>query len=478
MVAQRVMGWLGWAGLDAVCRIGFLLGSTAIFSRFIAPEDFGAVAVVLITMTLGAACAGLPFEQPLAQHGNLRRAHVETAFTTSMAISALLFVLSFPIGAFVAEAYDAPVLQDLMPAAAISIFFLAHTAILRGLARRQRRFAEIAIASLVGHAGGIILALIMLFLGFGVWALLAQRVLVTVVEALAITVLNGVSIRLRFSLPFLKDLWRYAGLQAADRFVESINFFVFNYLVAGLYGLTVLGYVNMAMRTVEPLRGVVLATAHNLTFYYFAAAARSAKAARLGPDVLWRSALVIAPVFFGLAAVLPVLLPVLVGPGWEDAIGIGVFLCIGSAIFLPARLVFTELAADAKPEFGVAANIVGALTTVIVLVVAAGVSPLVVGIARAAGDAAQAVMAIALPHRIVGWPSKERFWALGLGWALAAAMAIVVTAFMAAVADLNVFVLLVLSITLGVAVYAAILSVWAKPLMREVVDGLKSRRQA
>lgn len=474
MTANRVVGWLGWSSLEAICRISLLIGSTAVFSRYLEAQDFGIVAIVIVAMTLAANFAGIPFEQPLAQHPGLERAHVETAFTVSMATAALMLALSFPVGALIAAAYDAPVIAQLLPVAAVSIFFSAYSDLLRGVARRQRRFTEIAIASLVGHIIGISIALTLLFAGFGVWALLFQRVLAIVFQAITMGAIAGFTMKLGFCLEHFNDLRRYASIQLVDRLAENLNYFAFNFIVASFYGLTVLGYVNMALRIVEPIRGAALSMSHNVAFYYFTTTGMSAR----GNDILWRSGLACSPIFLGLAAVIPVLLPIVVGPEWEPAIPIAIFLCIGSALFLPSRLVFTALAARARPEYGVISNIVGAITTIVVLVAAAGFAPFVVGVARATGDFVQAALAVALPHRIVGWTRMARLTALASGWLIAAAMALVVTTCTALLSDYNDLVVLVLAVSLGVLVYTTVLAFCARSFMREVVHSVVGERRA
>ena len=36
---KRVLGWLGWAGADALGRLTLLTGSTALFSRLLTPPS-------------------------------------------------------------------------------------------------------------------------------------------------------------------------------------------------------------------------------------------------------------------------------------------------------------------------------------------------------------------------------------------------------------------------------------------------------
>ena len=140
--------------------------------------------------------------------------------------------------------------------------------------------------------------------------------------------------------------------------------------------------------------------------------------------VISYASLAIAPVFVGLAAVTPTLLPLMAGPGWDQSIGIGICLAIGSAIAIPARLVFTALSARARPEYSLIANVVASVVTIAIVLVGVPLGPISVGVARIAGDLAQAVIAIGISPRLLDWTRRDRLLALAPAWLLAAAMGV------------------------------------------------------
>lgn len=473
MVGARLIGWLGWAGLDSVLRLALLTGSTAIFSRLLDVRDFGTSAVVLIVIVVASGIAGTPFEEALAQRPALRKRHVETAWATALFLAGVLFLLSFPAGYFVAAMLSAPEVSYLMPAAAGSLFFSAYMDILRGLERRRRRFKELAIASVFGHLIGIVLAIAIALGGLGVWALIAQRTAVVIVQAIIMAARAGFVIVPRFSMQHLRDVRRYAGFQLIDRLADNLNYLILNYVTAALYGLWVLGVVNMALRFVEPLRGATLSNVHNLLFYYFSSTnSEGGGVANSAIDIIRRSSLAGAPVFIGLAAVSPLLLPILAGPGWDDAIGVAACLAIGTAILLPSRLVFTMISTTGRPEFGMIANFLSALTTLTALIVSMGLGPIGIGLARLAGDAAQACYALSLSQRTVGWSRYERLAAMLPGWLLSAGMGVLVFGFITTVPEIDDRMALALAIILGVACYAFATCLFAKSFARDVMAAL------
>lgn len=463
--ATRLIGWIGWAGLDAIGRLALLTGSTVVFSRLLSPRDFGVTALALTIVTVAAVFVGSPFEEALAQRRHLRMMHLRAALGASWAVGAALVALSIPAGLLLADAYGAPEMRLLLPVSMASVFFSGHSDIATALARRLRRFNDVAYATLAGHVVGIALALLLALLGYGLWALIGQRLLVVVARAIILQWRIGFLILPGWSSAHVGELGRFAGYSFLARLTESVTYLVFNNLVQIFYGVSTLGLVNMAMRLIEPIRGAILGTGHNLAFSFFARANHdAARLSRLAADVVSQSAFVTAPVFVGLAAVTPALLPLVAGPGWDEAIGVAICLSLASAMAVPSGLIYTAFSANGRPEFSLMSLVAGFFAMAAVLVGASALGPIGVGLSRIAGDAVRAGVAIGLSPRHLGWSRRGRFDALSPAWLLAGLMGLVVALAGAATPALGHAAQASMIVGLGVAVYAALLAVFARPV--------------
>lgn len=466
----RLLGWIGWAGADAFGRLALLTGSTVILSRMLEPRDFGVSALVLTLVAVASVCVGAPFEEALAQRRALRKSHLSAALAVAWLVALGLFALSVVGGFWLGHAYGEPEMRVLLPVAMLSIFFSGHSDIATALARRLHRFNDVAIATLGGHAIGIALSLAIAFAGGGVWALIAQRLLVVVARAILLQWRLGFLILPRWSMAHLGHIGRFARISFFDRLADNLTYLAFNNVVGALYGVTVLGYVNMAMRLIEPIRGAIVATSHNLAFSYFAGASSDPRRLRDRVEpVVATAAFVIAPLFVGMAAITPILLPIVAGPGWDGAIDIAICLALGAAILLPARLVYTALSASARPEFSLIGSLSGFGATLLLLVLASPLGPISVGLSRLVGDAVQSILAIGLPAPNLAWPQRERFRALLPAWSLAGGMGLVVAGSGLVLQGLNRPLALVISIGIGVVCYAVLLAVFARPAFRNLL---------
>ncbi|HRK23412.1 MAG TPA: oligosaccharide flippase family protein [Beijerinckiaceae bacterium] len=465
---SRLIGWLGWAGLDALGRLALLTGSTVVFSRLLGAHEFGVSALVLAIVAAASLFVGAPFEEALTRQRGLRRRHLRAALGVSWVAAIVLIAASGLAGRWLATVFGEPEIALLLPVTMVSIVFSAHSDIMTALARRLKRFNDVAYATLMGHVIGICLALGLAFAGFGIWALIGQRVLVVLARAILLQRALGYLILPLWSPADLRGLGRFAGLSFLSRLTENLGYLAFNAIVQVIYGTQVLGHVNMAMRLIEPIRGAILATGHNLAFSYFARSPDRHRLRERARDVVAKAALVTVPAFVGLAVVAPDLIPMMAGPGWEPAIALAICLSLASALAVPSALVYTAFSAAGRPEHSLASLVLGLISSVIILVVCAPLGPISVGLSRLAGDGLRALCAVVLPAAHLGWTRLARLDALAHAWLLSALMGLVTILLAAPAAAASHVLSLAIAVLLGVAVYALLLVAFARSRLAEM----------
>ena len=477
--APRLMGWISWAGIDAVGRLLLLSGSTIVLSRVSSPRDFGVAALVLTIVAVLSVFVGAPFEEALTQLPRLRSRHLSAALAASWLIGVVLFTGAVVAAAPLARLYDAAEIQFLLPAAMTSIFFSGHSDIVTAVARRRRRFNEVAYATLAGHVIGVGLSLVIAGLGYGLWALIAQRVLTVIARATILQWRIGFLILPRLLPKQLAELSRYASISFLTRLIDSVTYLVFNNLVQALFGVSELGQVNMAMRLIEPIRGAIIATGHNLAFSFFARASREpARLRQMCNHVISHSAFAVTPVFVGLAAIAPVLLPVVAGPGWHGAVVVTVWLSIAAAISAPSGLIFTALSANGRPELNFLSFLASFAATVAVLVGAAALGPISVGLSRVAGDGVRAALAIGISTTGLEWTRRARLAALHPAWRLSAIMGLIVATLDAWLPGGPSLARLAILIGAGIVVYPLLIAAFARPAFEVIAAPLLRARGA
>ncbi len=428
MQFAKVRGWVGAGMADAVGRLVILSATTAVLARLLGPSDFGETALILSIVTIFTVFVGAPYEEALAQRRVTRRVHLEAALAASFLTAVCLVLLSIVIGWVMDRLYGRHVFVVMLPVTACMLFAQGPLAIATAVARRRRKFYAINIAGLLGHCIGAGFALALAFSGCGIWALIGLRVGIVVANTIILMVLLRLVLVPRWSAQAVGELTRYAKYILMTRLVENLAFVVYNVAVSSFFGIAVLGYANMAMRLIEPIRGAIIAVTYNLCFSFFTTVARDR--ARLGEEtrrISAESTVSTAPIFMGVAAVTPIMVPLLAGPGWDAAVPLAVMLAIGGMISVPSQVVLAALSAAGRPEQSTYANVAGLSAMMTVLVATIGLSTIFIGVARASGDIVQASITMGFSGGLILLPRRALLRDLCRSWAAAALMAVVVS---------------------------------------------------
>lgn len=400
---------MGASAADAIVRLVAQMLSTVIIARLVPAEDFGLVLLVLTAIGFVGAFIGVPFEESLTQRRRLMAGHLQTALFVSLLLTGVSILLLVVLGPALEAATNVPGLATWLLVASLFLIGQGPGAVARALSRRQSRFVDLAIAQAVSVVLASIFSVLAALAGWGVFALVLQRMLPIVLYpifagGLAWWRCQAVMIPPRWHAARFREMLRFSWLHLTDTGVDAATPAVLTFLVNAHFGTVRLGELNIAMRIVEPLRSAIGSIGHNLVFAMLVRLQTQPQqlveaAGRITANI----AVLAVPAFLGLAASAPILLPLLVGTGWESAIPLSRLLCVAAAVSVPFRYFFSAYSALGRPEWGLAGSTIGLLAMVAVLEISVLTGlPFATGLAVIGNEAATAVFAATLAWFLAG----------------------------------------------------------------------------
>ena len=427
MTIHRIGGWIGAGLADAAGRLVILSATTAFLARLLPPGDFGATALTLSIITAFSMAVGTPYEEALTQAKVVRRADLGAVLGLSTLAALAFLALCVPVGLLLDHVYGREDLRLLLPGTGLLLLAQGPMTLATAVARRRKAFYVINASSIFGHVIGAAVAIGLGLAGAGIWALVSLRIVLVFASAASLFWMLGLRVRPVWSFGRLRRFNRFAGLVLASRVVENATYVVYNTLVGALFGLTVLGYLNIAMRLIEPVRGAIVAVTHNLCFPHFRGTALSREnVGEAAAEISRETSALVAPTMMGLAAVSPLVVPLMAGPGWTTAEPIAAALAAGGLLALPSQVVQTALSASGRPQSVLLSYTVALVTLAATLVATAGMHPATIGLARLAGDFALTVTTVLVNGPLIGlspWPLLRRLSGV---WLAATVMAVIV----------------------------------------------------
>lgn len=242
----QVLSGVLWNSLARLGQQALQFGFSVLLARLLLPEDFGTVGMILVFTGFVGMFADVGFSSALVQKRDLDQQQVQSVFWFNVAIGVVLSLLTVLMAPWLARFYRTPSLESVTRVWSVTFVLVALGLVPAALMQRRMEFRRLArislVATLLSGAVGVLLA----FLGWGVWSLVAQNLL----SSLTVTALNwsmaGLRPQVVFRLEALREMWGYTVNLFGFTFVNYWARNADSLLIGRIFGAVTLGIYSRA----------------------------------------------------------------------------------------------------------------------------------------------------------------------------------------------------------------------------------------
>ena len=206
---------------------------SVILARLIDPDEFGLVAMAAIFMAVANVLADSGLGTSLVQKKEVDELDKDTVFHFGFLLSAVLYLILFLCAPLIARMYKAEALTDIVRVSSIALFFTSFNSVQGAIVMRSMDFRKYFYANLSATLLSAAVGIWMAYAGYGVWALVFQTLVRSVSVVLVLFLLVRWVPRFRFSWERLKTLFSFGFNLTAANLVGTL----FNELRGFLIGL-------------------------------------------------------------------------------------------------------------------------------------------------------------------------------------------------------------------------------------------------
>lgn len=202
-IKKKVFSGLFWKFGERITAQIISLVVSVILARMLSPSDYGAVALVMVFITIANVFVSNGFGSALIQKKDADNLDFSSVFFINIGISIILYLLLFALAPFVADFYNLPIMCPALRVLGIRIIIAAINSIQQAYVSRNMLFKRFFWSTLFGTLLSGIVGVAMAYRGYGVWALVAQYLTNTCTD----TIVLWFTVRWR---PELKCSWKRA----------------------------------------------------------------------------------------------------------------------------------------------------------------------------------------------------------------------------------------------------------------------------
>lgn len=330
---NSIFSGLFWKFSERILSQGIAFGISVILARLLSPDDYGIIAIVMIFMNLADVFVVSGFSTALIQKRDADSVDFSTMFYCSFLCSLVIYGVLFAAAPLIADFYHEPVLVKVVRVFALRIPLSAYYSIQQAYVARhmmfQRFFYSTLSAVIFSGAAGIVMA----YMGFGVWALIAQYLANTIVGSIVLTAIVPWRLERKFSPGSAKRLMRYGWKVFAADFSGTFFSQLRGLIIGRIYTTTDLAYYDKGQQLPTLISSNVSATVMSVLFPAIANLGDDLEQVKqMAKRAVRLMSYIIFPLMAGLAVVAKPLVLLLFTEKWQDCIPFVRLLCVSAAL--------------------------------------------------------------------------------------------------------------------------------------------------
>ena len=254
---QGAFHTFGWAAFSQFGRQALQLGGLIVLARLLPPQDFGVMSLAMVVIGFIALFRDMGTGAALIQSQELTPRLAPSLFSFNALLSLGCGLCTAALAPLAATFFEAPVLESVLQVLAVSLAVAGLGVVPQAVMEREARFDLLARIEVLGVAAGVITGVSMAYAGWGIWSLVGQTFVTTVITTSLLAFMSGARPTLQPDWMLLRSLAGYS--------LNLAGFNIFNYLVRNadnviigkLLGSRELGYYALAYQlAIGPVRSI------------------------------------------------------------------------------------------------------------------------------------------------------------------------------------------------------------------------------
>lgn len=308
-----------WSTASSLATQALSFLTFAILARLLGAQAFGLVALAALVIDLLLVVSNAGMTEAVVQKRTLTEEDADTAFWTNLVCGLCFCVATIAAAPLIARLFEQPQLELIIQALARIFVITPLGAIHTARLTRELRFKSVAFRNVVASLLGVLIGLPLALAGYGVWALVLQRIAMAVGLAIAAWIGMPWLPRLRFHWRAANALLRFGGYIGISTTLNQINIRSAEIISGALVGPAAVAFIRAGSRIVEVLNQITYMPFQQIAMPLLARTEGSAGDLHSTYLRLSRlSAFIMFPAFMGCFALSKSIVGIVFGPGWES----------------------------------------------------------------------------------------------------------------------------------------------------------------
>jgi O-antigen/teichoic acid export membrane protein len=291
-----------------------------IIARLLSPREFGLIGMLAIFLAVAQSLIDSGFSRALIRKQNRTDVDKNTVFYFNIVVSSILYLLFYLISPWVASFYGEPQLSEIMRVICLVVVVDSFAVVQRANYVVAIDFKTQTKATLIAAVVSGIIGIYLAYHGFGVWALVYQKIASSVMNVVVLWAFSNWYPKLVYSWNSFKELFGFGSKLMISGLLNTLYLNVYQLVIGKAFSAEILGYYSNAHKFSELPSSNLTTILQRVTYPVLCTIQDDdERLALVYRKFLRLSAFVIFPLMCGLAAISFPLIDLVLGEAWHFA---------------------------------------------------------------------------------------------------------------------------------------------------------------
>lgn len=219
---HKAIGGVIWSAIERFSTQGITFALSIVIARLVSPEEYGLIAMLAIFIDIAQGFVDSGFSNALIQKKNRTNIDASTVFYFNIIISLVVYGVLYLSAPLISKFYHEPVLLLVCRILGLDIILTSFSLVQRTILQINidfRRLTKISIIATILSGG---LGVYFAWKGFGIWALLIQRIANTLLQSFLLWITSSWRPLYVFSLKSFRELFAFGSKLMLGGLLHSI----------------------------------------------------------------------------------------------------------------------------------------------------------------------------------------------------------------------------------------------------------------
>ena len=448
-----------------------------ILARLLLPEDYGLISLVTVFITICNKIVVSGFATSLIQKKDADNLDFSTVFYFSLGVAAILYGILFAAAPFIADFYskesDPQLFIQVIRVMGLNLFIIAVNSVQQAFVSRTMQFRKFFFSTIAGTIVSAIAGIALAYAGKGVWALVAQNMILVLVNGIVLWFMVKWRPQLKFSFKRLKVLYSYGWKIFVASLIKILYTDLRSLVIGKVYTAADLAFYNKAQSFPQLIDTNVEGTIDSVLFSAISKKQSSVDEMRaMLRRAIKTTSFILMPLLAGLSAVAKPFIIILLTDKWAESIPLMQIL-VFSFIFAPVELENLQaIKALGRSDVALKVEIIKKVLGVLILVISIPFGVTAIAIGMVISTTLSAIINAIPNKKLLGYTFKMQL--ADLLPSLLISLVMFTTVYPISLLNLNVFAMIIIQVAVGAIIYIGLSAVFKVESFKYIISIIKN----